>query len=148
MPSLKLTTDERIRAVEAIIDYEFMHKTHLETALAAAGATTAREGNKRGAALGDAQLKTVIIMDSLRLGHSTGDIAKRRDTLATNTKLTQVGDQLGLKPYIQPNPAQGFVPDSVVATTVQAIIGAVFLDSNEDFRRTSLLIAHMGILEQ
>ncbi|CAG8091517.1 unnamed protein product [Penicillium salamii] len=148
MVSLILTTDERIRAVEAIIDYEFVDKTHLEKALAAAGATKDPEGNKPGAALGDAQLKIVIIMDGLRSGHSIGHMAKRRDTLATNPKLTQIGDQLGLKPYIRPNPAQGFVPDSLVATTVQAIIGAVFLDSNKDFRRTSLLIVHMGILEQ
>lgn len=73
MPSLILTTDERIRAVEAIIDYEFVDKTHLEKALAAAGATTAPEGNKPGALLGDGLLRLVIDKDSLELGYSTGE---------------------------------------------------------------------------
>lgn len=55
-----LPTAERIRAVEAILGYEFIDKRLLIKALEAAGATMAREGNKPVALIGDAILRLVL----------------------------------------------------------------------------------------
>lgn len=55
-----LTTAERIRAVEFIINYEFHDKALLLEALEAAGAGMAREGHKRKALIGDAALRLVL----------------------------------------------------------------------------------------
>lgn len=55
-----LMTDERIRAVEDIINYEFRDKSLLIKALEAAGATMASQGNKRLALIGDAALRLVL----------------------------------------------------------------------------------------
>jgi ribonuclease-3 len=55
-----LTTDERIRAVEAIINYVFHDTSLLVKALEAAGATMASEGNKPLALIGDAALRLVL----------------------------------------------------------------------------------------
>lgn len=55
-----LSTAERIRAVEIIINYEFHDKFLLVKALEAAGATMASQGNKRLALIGDAALRLVI----------------------------------------------------------------------------------------
>jgi ribonuclease-3 len=55
-----LTTAERIRAVELIINYVFHDKSLLLRALEAAGATMASQGNKRLALIGDAALTLVL----------------------------------------------------------------------------------------
>lgn len=55
-----LTTAERIRAVEVIINYEFDDKSLLVKALEAAGATVASQGNKRLALIGDAALRLIL----------------------------------------------------------------------------------------
>ncbi|CAG7955723.1 unnamed protein product [Penicillium salamii] len=147
MPSF--TTNERIRAVEDIIDYEFVDNTLLEDALEAAGVTMASEGNKRLALIGDAALRLVLYQASYMLGYSIGQITRGQNTLATNENLSEIGFNLGLDAYLRLNPsAQGVVPGRLMATTVEAIIGAVYLDSNKDIIRTSLLTAHLRILAQ
>ncbi|CAG8371369.1 unnamed protein product [Penicillium salamii] len=144
-----LTTNERIRAVEAIIDYEFVDNTLLERALEAAGASFVSQGNKRLALIGDAALRLVLYEASYESGYSIEQITKSQNTLATNENLSQIGFRLGINAYIGLNPsAQGFIPGRLMATTVEAIIGAVYLDSNKDVSRASLLTVHLGILAQ
>ncbi|PYH28117.1 uncharacterized protein BO87DRAFT_322949, partial [Aspergillus neoniger CBS 115656] len=49
--------------------------------------------------------------------------------IASNTNLAQRGFELGLDRYICKNPSQGnFVSDKLMATTVEAIAGAVFVE--------------------
>ena len=55
-----LAINERIRAVEDIMNYEFHDKYHLVKALEAAGATMASQGNKRLALIGDAALRLAL----------------------------------------------------------------------------------------
>jgi ribonuclease-3 len=70
-----------------------------------------------------------------------------QNTLATNRNLAQIGFSLGLDVYIQLNPsAQGVVPERLMATTIEAIIGAVYLDSNKDIFVIRRLIVHLRIM--
>lgn len=72
-----------------------------------------------------------------------------QNTRATNGNLAHIGLSLGLDAYIQLNPsAQGVVPERLMATTIEAIIGAVYLDSNKDIRKVRLLINHLRIMSQ
>ena len=70
-----------------------------------------------------------------------------QNTLGTNQHLGQIGFSLGLDVYIQLNPsAQGVVPERLMATTIEAIIGAVYLDSNKDIIVIRRLIVHLRVM--
>ncbi|KAJ6111046.1 hypothetical protein N7486_003281 [Penicillium sp. IBT 16267x] len=141
------TTAERISAVEVIINYEFHDKSLLVKALEAAGATMASQGNKRLALIGDAALRLVLYEFGYEGEASIRDMTNAHNTLATNENLRQIGFSLGLDVYIQLNPsAQGIVPGRLMATTIEAIIGAVYLDSNKDSMVMRLLIIHLRIM--
>lgn len=70
------------------------------------------------------------------------------DMNARNTNLTLIGRSRGLDKYIHVNPSQwGQVSDKVMATTVEAIIGAVFIDSDWNISIVKLVLVMLGILE-
>jgi ribonuclease-3 len=54
-------------------------------------------------------------------------------TLCGNTKLNQVAQKSGLVNYVTKNPSQeGQVPQETAASTVEAVVGAVYLDCGKD----------------
>jgi ribonuclease-3 len=64
----------------------------------------------------------------------------------SNENLKRLGESLGLNAYFRLNPAsQGVVPRSMMATTMEAIIGAVYLDSGKDMATTRALVNRLGI---
>lgn len=66
---------------------------------------------------------------------------------ATNQNLAQIGFSLGLDVYIQLNPsAQGVVPGRLMATTIEAIIGAVYLDCNKNITVIRLLVIRLRVI--
>lgn len=70
-----------------------------------------------------------------------------QNTRATNENLAKIGFSLGMDTYIQLNPsAQGIVPERLMATTMEAIIGAVYLDRNRDIMAVRRLIIHLHIM--
>lgn len=141
------TTAERIRAVEVILNYEFHDKSLLVKALEAAGATMASQGNKRLALIGDAALRLVLYEFGYEDQASIRDMTNAQNTRATNENLAQIGFSLGLDVYIQLNPsAQGVVPGRLMATTIEAIIGAVYLDCNKNIMVIRLLIIHLRVM--
>ncbi|KAJ5080947.1 hypothetical protein N7456_013657 [Penicillium angulare] len=145
---LILTTAERISAAEAIIGYVFHNDQLLVKALEAAGATPAAQGNKRLALIGDAALRLILYELGYEDERSIGDMTSAQNTRATNENLARIGFSLGLNAYIHLNPsAQGIVPGRLMATTVEAIIGAVYLDSNKDVMTIRRLILHLCITQ-
>ena len=55
------------------------------------------------------------------------------DSVVTNANLAATGDHHGIGQFVNNNPSQrGVVSAVTMATTVEAIIGAVFLDSDFD----------------
>ncbi|KAJ5665982.1 uncharacterized protein N7477_008430 [Penicillium maclennaniae] len=142
-----LTTAERIHAVEVIINYVFHDKSLLLRALEAAGATIVSQGNKRLALIGDAALRLVLYEFGYENEASIRDMTNAQNTRATNENLAQIGFALALDVYIQLNPsAQGVVHARLMATTIEAIVGAVYLDSKRDITVTRLLIAHLRVM--
>lgn len=65
--------------------------------------------------------------------------------LARNDNLTARGFELGIDAYIQNNPSQGTISRGVMATTVEAIIGAVYLDKNRELAAVGPIIAAFGL---
>lgn len=64
----------------------------------------------------------------------------------SNENLKRLGELLGLNAYFRLNPSsQGVVPRSMMATTMEAIIGAVYLDSGKDMATTRALVNRLGI---
>ena len=64
----------------------------------------------------------------------------------SNDSLKRLGGSLGLNVYFRLNPSgQGVVPKAMMATTMQAIVGAVYLDSGKDMAITLALVNRLGI---
>ncbi|KAJ5785507.1 uncharacterized protein N7503_010719 [Penicillium pulvis] len=142
-----MPTAERIRAVEAILGYEFNDKALLRKALEAAGATMAREGNKPLALIGDAILRLVLYELHYEDEASIHIMTKAQNTRATNENLAQIGFSLGIDAYIQLNPSsQGVVNERLMATTMEAIMGAVYLDSGKNAMTTRLVVIRLRVL--
>ena len=63
-----------------------------------------------------------------------------------NTNLANIGQHLGLTRYIGKNKAQGqMISTRVMSATVEAIIGAVFLDCNYDIPAVRQVMETIGI---
>jgi ribonuclease-3 len=58
--------------------------------------------------------------------------SNRVRNLCRNRKLSQVAQNSGLAKYIAKNPCQqGHVPQETAASTMEALVGAVYLDSGK-----------------
>lgn len=116
------------------IDYQFNDERLLLQALTHRSAN--KEHNERLEFLGDSILSFVI---SNALYHqfpkaAEGDLSRMRATLVKGETLTQFGRHFELGDYLQLGPGElksgGHRRDSILADAVEAIIGAVFLDSD------------------
>jgi ribonuclease-3 len=76
---------------------------------------------------------------------SPGSIDAMVQRLARNDNLSDRGFELGIDSYIQNNPSQGTISRGVMATTVEAIIGAVYLDKNGELAAVGQIIAAFGL---
>ena len=144
-----------IEGVQDVIDYVFQDASSLWEALQAPGsvpyATDGRDlsnGNKRLALLGDAILKvglleewyitatniSLLLYDTEHSSSGTDYLPGTGNeivaTRGSNVKLAMIGRIHGLDGFVNNNPAQGnAVSDRTMAQTVEAILGAVWLDS-------------------
>lgn len=67
-------------------------------------------------------------------------------SIASNDNLGRRGFELGLEKFIQGNPAQrGEVSTRTMATTLEAIIGAIFIDSGSSYSVLSDVMARLGL---
>ncbi|KAH9881116.1 hypothetical protein J1614_001610 [Plenodomus biglobosus] len=137
------------------MDYHFHNSDLLDEAFLAAGATVSRKdidgpktGNKRLALVGDAALRLAVLDDWFDGETSTGngfrvfffsvDLADKNladghgqvTNLGKNERLAEVAKRWKLKDCITENPSQrGGSPRELLAATVEAILGAVWVDS-------------------
>ncbi|KAJ5994966.1 RNAse III [Penicillium waksmanii] len=129
------------------IPYMFEDESLRDEALAAASAFSKPEGNKRLALIGDAALRLVLYMHGYARGWSTEQMSDLQSKIVgTNDNLILVGFRRGLDRRIRPNPAQNCVERRLMATTMDAIIGAVYIDSGEDIVVTRQFIMDLGLL--
>jgi ribonuclease-3 len=129
--------------LERRIGYQFTDINHLEMALTHRSANG--KHNERLEFLGDSILSFVIADD---LYHrfpkvNEGDMSRMRATLVRGDTLAEIGREFELGDYLKLGPGElksgGFRRDSILADAIEAIIGAIFLDSDtEQVRRIVL----------
>ncbi|KAF2278992.1 ribonuclease III [Westerdykella ornata] len=141
--------------VESILHYRFSNHDLLDEALLAAGTTVSRrdiqgnpQGNKRLALLGDSIIKEVILEHWYLSGETTEEGTNEVINLAKNTKLSQVAHESGLVEYVIKNPCQqGQVGQRTAASTVEALVGAVYLDCGEDISTVENVLEAINVLK-
>lgn len=66
--------------------------------------------------------------------------------IVNNTNLERVGRRIHIEDLVNKNPSmQGVVPPRTVSDTVEAILGAVYLDSGKDLDAVKLVMANLGV---
>ncbi|KAJ5760678.1 hypothetical protein N7520_007834 [Penicillium odoratum] len=143
----RVTSAERQQIIGDIIQYLFRNPRLLDIAFQAPNAVDPN-GNKPMALIGDAALRLVLYEQGYEDNASTETMTDSQNTKATNANLARLGFGLCLAELIDLNPsARGAVPMKLMATTMEALIGAVYLDCGKDIMVTRRVIIRLGILD-
>jgi ribonuclease III len=131
-----------ITEIEQIIGYHFFEKQHLIRALThPAYANELLQQNKRCmdqmaySTLGDAVLKTSLILYLMEKGiQSKGQITQEKERLEDNPTLAKIAQRLRIRKYIRLGRGEKGLwrdgEETILADTMEALIGAIFLDSD------------------
>ena len=128
--------EEELKRLEKRIGYQFSDFSLLKQALTHRSALGLH--NERLEFLGDSILSFAISTDLYTRFPKVdeGDLSRMRATLVCGKMLSEVGREFVLSDCLILGPGElksgGFRRDSIIADGVEAIIGAVFLDSNID----------------
>ncbi|KAK3989422.1 ribonuclease III domain-containing protein [Cladorrhinum sp. PSN332] len=141
--------------LQDILNYTFSNLTLLDEATLAAGAAATSqhvdggvEGNKPLALIGDALIRLHVAVKSYTDGLGTGQSGKVLSEVGSNELLDTLGRRLALDKFVTKNPCQqGDVPRTTVASTVEALIGAVWIDTGNEFHQVQVVIQNLGITE-
>lgn len=140
--------------IEQILNYHFFEPQHLIRALThPACAHELLQQNKRCmdqeaySTLGDAVLKTGLILYLMEKGLETkGDITLNKEPIEKNETLAKVGKRLKIKRFIRLGRGEKELmrlgEETILADTVEALIGAIFLDSDAGFGIVKQCIGH------
>jgi len=143
---------EQPSKLEKAIDYKFKDQKLLEIALT--HRSIGHGNNERLEYLGDAALG-FIIADAIykKFPQATeGELTRLRASLVKGETLAKLGRELGLGNYVKLGPGEmksgGWRRDSILANTLEAIIGAVYLDADMDVcRKCVISLYHQLLLE-
>jgi len=141
----------RLDALERTISYVFNDKDKLNLALTHRSYKGAN--NERLEYLGDAILSFVIAEDLFkRFPHAKeGQMSRLRSLLVKGVTLAEIGREFGLGDYLNLGGGElksgGFRRESIIADAVEAIIGAIYLDSDHDKCREIVLLWYFDRLE-
>lgn len=128
--------EQELKRLEQRIGYEFSDFSLLKQALTHRSALGLH--NERLEFLGDSILSFAISTDLYKRFPKVdeGDLSRMRATLVCGKMLSEIGREFVLSDCLILGPGElksgGFRRDSIIADGVEAIIGAVFLDSNID----------------
>lgn len=128
--------EQELKRLEKRIGYQFSDFSLLKQALTHRSALGLH--NERLEFLGDSILSFVISTDLYKRFPKVdeGDLSRMRATLVCGKMLSEVGREFVLSDCLILGPGElksgGFRRDSIIADGVEAIIGAVFLDSDID----------------
>jgi len=124
--------DARLRWAEERLDYRFQAAELLQQALTHRSAS--RNNNERLEFLGDALLNFVVARRLYERNDDDpeGDLSRLRAALVKGDTLAEIGRELAVEPHIIVGPGElrsgGARRSSVLANTVEALIGAILLD--------------------
>ncbi|CAG9000489.1 MAG: Ribonuclease 3 [Candidatus Celerinatantimonas neptuna] len=125
------------------LGYTFKDKRLLNQALTHRSASA--QHNERLEFLGDAILSWVIADALYRQFPESpeGDLSRMRATLVRGKTLAEFGREFELGDYLHLGPGElksgGFRRESILADTIEALIGAIYLDSGTDVIQPLLL---------
>ncbi len=134
-----------LEAIERIIGYHFFERQHLIRALThPAYANELIQKNQvcltqeAYSTLGDAILKTSLILFLMEKGlQEKGSITQAKEKLEDNPSLAKIGRRLKIKRFIRLGRGEKDLwqsgEETLLADTIEAIIGAIFLDSDAGF---------------
>jgi len=120
--------------LERLLDYTFADALLLEQALTHRSA--GRSNNERLEFLGDAILGGVVAAELYRRypGATEGRLSRLRANLVRRESLAGIAQQLDLGQYLRLGAGErksgGYQRDSILSDTVEALLGAIFLDSD------------------
>jgi ribonuclease-3 len=132
--ALRLTADGQHADLESAIGYRFKDRSLLSRAITHRSRSGRRESNERLELLGDAVLGLVSVEYLLKMfpGEDEGTLTKRRSYLVSRGYLARRARDLRLEQYVRLGKGErgsglSKLP-SVGANTVEALLGAVYLD--------------------
>nr|AAA92440.1 RNase III [Salmonella enterica subsp. enterica serovar Typhimurium] len=122
-----------INRLQRKLGYTFNHQELLQQALTHRSASS--KHNERLEFLGDSILSFVIANALSRFPRvDEGDMSRMRDPLVRGNTLAELAREFDLGECLRLGPGElksgGFRRESILADTVEALIGGVFLDSN------------------
>ena len=126
------TLDARLRWAKERLGYQFQNPELLERALTHRSAS--KRNNERLEILGDALLNFVITQRLFEADDfdSEGDMSRMRAALVKGETLAELGRELAVESHLIVGPGElrsgGTRRSSVLANTVEAVIGAILLD--------------------
>ncbi|KUM65318.1 hypothetical protein ACN42_g1772 [Penicillium freii] len=121
--------DEELQALEKKINHSFANGALLREALHVPSGWNG-DGNKDIALIGDPILKLVIGISGRNKNKTKGEISNMIQQRASKANLAKRGVIHGIGKFIVKNPCQSDITRNVMATTMQAIVGAVYVDCN------------------
>lgn len=124
----------RITTLEKQLGYAFRDQAHLVQALT--HRSKSANNNERLEFLGDALLETIIssALFHAKPNESEGDLTRLRATMVRTQTLAAIASDLNLSEYLIMGTGElrtgGFQRESIIADAFEAIIAAVYLDSD------------------
>ncbi|PGH00541.1 hypothetical protein GX51_05756 [Blastomyces parvus] len=138
-----LSREDRLTAIEEATGYIFTNPELCLDALRTAGISPGG-GHKGLAQVGDAALRLALITIGYENGESREEINETLASRASNTYLAKQGSEKCFDRSVYR--IQGVaVSQKIMATTVQALLGAVFLDCNKNISVLQEVIEALGL---
>jgi ribonuclease-3 len=140
-----------VQALQNALGHEFMSKDLLQQALTHRSHSVAH--NERLEFLGDSVLNCVIasLLFDKFVRIDEGDLSRLRANLVKQQSLYEIAQRLELSPYLRLGEGElksgGFRRPSILADTVEALFGAVFLDAGFDAARKVIKRLYLPVLE-
>ncbi|KLJ09829.1 hypothetical protein EMPG_14746 [Blastomyces silverae] len=125
-----LPREDRLIVIEQATGYSFTNPELCLEALRTAGYTPGG-GHKGLAQVGDAALRLALIMIGYEKGAPREQINDALSIQASNTHLSRLGFEDGLDECVYRTEGVA-VSKNIMATTVQALLGAVFIDCKQN----------------
>ncbi|KXG46505.1 uncharacterized protein PGRI_053610 [Penicillium griseofulvum] len=146
---LPLPPDREIEVFEDSVlqrTYRFTNRDMTREALQVCGPYS-RQGNKVLALAGDALLRQILVDQGRERAKTPEEIQNVITRVASNENLFNRGIAVGLDRFIVKNPGQWGVMagKNVMATAIEAIIGAVYYDSNKNAHDCERVMAALGL---
>ena len=143
---------DQISRLETCLDYHFKNKSFLEEALT--HRSIGQVNNERLEYLGDALLGFIIAEALYKLYPDTseGQLTRLRSVLVKGDTLAELARQLDLGNYIKLGTSElksgGWRRKSILANAMEALIGAIYLDSSLESCRKIVLTLYQDLLRE